>query len=479
MINALVSPESIRISNKPHRHGSSRRDCAGDQTEWASGGIVRLPPLPCAPLKNDLNPHQAPINQTSTITTMKVDAFQTKHILTLERLVGSNLLLPAIQRALDEDVVHEIVDIQKRNLHTLGTFLFLGDIVVTQTTECETETASGTTKWILVDGQHRFAAIQRIYMLQPTYEISVLVIRVQPPALTMEDVFICLNKSRPVPKHIIDSTLEISKRNLLDDFKAAFMKKFKVYLSKSTQPRKPNVHIDALLDTIASEEGRDMRNKLHSGDRIFKYMLWVNTNQWKHRLDQKTQDICCQKQPHCPLFICADRENDWIDRVDWMDSFLQDTGILPKSSSTLPPIATTINTQYHHQQQQHHQPQHQQQQPQHQQQQHQYQHPQNPHHQKQQPDQHKKKKRHIPKAIKQQVWENHFGTNQTKGPCPCCQIAIVSCFRFDAGHIVSEANGGSTMVSNLLPICSSCNNSMGTMNMNEYVAQFYGRTLMS
>ena len=40
---------------------------------------------------------------------------------------------------------------------------------------------------------------------------------------------------------------------------------------------------------------------------------------------------------------------------------------------------------------------------------------------------------------------------------------------FNCGHIVAEANGGDTIVSNLKPICQNCNSSMGTKNMKEFM----------
>ena len=41
--------------------------------------------------------------------------------------------------------------------------------------------------------------------------------------------------------------------------------------------------------------------------------------------------------------------------------------------------------------------------------------------------------------------------------------------RFDCGHVISENEGGGQEIINLRPICSGCNNGMGTMNMIEYV----------
>ena len=45
--------------------------------------------------------------------------------------------------------------------------------------------------------------------------------------------------------------------------------------------------------------------------------------------------------------------------------------------------------------------------------------------------------------------------------------------KFDCGHMTAVANGGSNDISNLKPICSSCNKSMGTKNMDDFKKEFY------
>jgi hypothetical protein len=48
--------------------------------------------------------------------------------------------------------------------------------------------------------------------------------------------------------------------------------------------------------------------------------------------------------------------------------------------------------------------------------------------------------------------------------CFCCEDIEITQITFECGHIISEFHGGETNVDNLLPICSTCNNSMGTEN---------------
>ena len=69
------------------------------------------------------------------------------------------------------------------------------------------------------------------------------------------------------------------------------------------------------------------------------------------------------------------------------------------------------------------------------------------------------------------VWRREFGENDT-GVCPIsfCNVILKTGVKngFQCGHIQSEYNGGVTEVSNLRPICSGCNQSMGKTNWGNW-----------
>ena len=52
------------------------------------------------------------------------------------------------------------------------------------------------------------------------------------------------------------------------------------------------------------------------------------------------------------------------------------------------------------------------------------------------------------------------------------ETSLIDNMSFDCGHIVSEKDGGTQEITNLRPICSACNNSMGTQNMIEYIKTY-------
>lgn len=78
-------------------------------------------------------------------------------------------------------------------------------------------------------------------------------------------------------------------------------------------------------------------------------------------------------------------------------------------------------------------------------------------------------KKNIPKSIRNLVWNNYIGEKRGNGLCKCCKKKTISQMDFDCGHIISEYNGGKTIVKNLIPICKLCNASMGRINMHDFI----------
>lgn len=82
------------------------------------------------------------------------------------------------------------------------------------------------------------------------------------------------------------------------------------------------------------------------------------------------------------------------------------------------------------------------------------------------------KKQQIPKHIKTIIWNTYIGEDIMKHKCLCCKRVNIRITEFDAGHIISEKDGGTLEINNLRPICSACNHSMGSMNMIEYIKKY-------
>ena len=70
----------------------------------------------------------------------------------------------------------------------------------------------------------------------------------------------------------------------------------------------------------------------------------------------------------------------------------------------------------------------------------------------------------IPKMIRGEVWKEYNG-HSVYGSCYCCKRTLDVFDTWNAGHVVPYSQGGPNTVTNLRPICQSCNQSMGTENL--------------
>lgn len=80
--------------------------------------------------------------------------------------------------------------------------------------------------------------------------------------------------------------------------------------------------------------------------------------------------------------------------------------------------------------------------------------------------------RNLPATIRNTVWNEYIGKTTKIGNCFCCEHEVISFANFECGHVESFANGGSSSIDNLRPICSLCNKSMGKRNMKEFMEEF-------
>jgi hypothetical protein len=74
----------------------------------------------------------------------------------------------------------------------------------------------------------------------------------------------------------------------------------------------------------------------------------------------------------------------------------------------------------------------------------------------------------ITQSFRQAIWLKYCGENY-KYACLCCNSNEISVYNFECGHILSKKNGGKISMDNIIPICSFCNRSMGSMHMFKYI----------
>jgi 5-methylcytosine-specific restriction endonuclease McrA len=84
----------------------------------------------------------------------------------------------------------------------------------------------------------------------------------------------------------------------------------------------------------------------------------------------------------------------------------------------------------------------------------------------------KRKKQSIPKNVRIIIWNHYIGEDIIKHKCLCCKKVTITNTNFEVGHVQSEKHGGMHEINNLRPICGSCNHSMGTENMIDFVVKY-------
>jgi hypothetical protein len=81
-------------------------------------------------------------------------------------------------------------------------------------------------------------------------------------------------------------------------------------------------------------------------------------------------------------------------------------------------------------------------------------------------------KKSISATMRRKVWDEYIGKKIGEAKCLCCKMTDITQLTFHCGHIIPECKGGELTLSNLKPICSNCNSSMGTINMNDFMKTF-------
>ena len=81
-------------------------------------------------------------------------------------------------------------------------------------------------------------------------------------------------------------------------------------------------------------------------------------------------------------------------------------------------------------------------------------------------------KKSISATMRRKVWDEYIGKKIGEAKCLCCKMTDITQLTFQCGHIIPECKGGELTLSNLRPICSNCNSSMASMNMDDFMKTF-------
>lgn len=264
----------------------------------------------------------------------------------------------------------------------------------------------------LIDGQHRMLAYDRLSREDAHHTLMISIDYYHCSCVeVMESVYKLVNTCTPndISRMGVD-TFKIKRE--IEDF---FKKQFGSYLKTTSKPVAPNISLDGLnakldsIDLTVFKFGEFVKyiielNKFYSLCTQEQFKKWF--------VDTKAIGVIQQKENR--MYIGLYRNYEWVDKIVRLHSL----------RNADPDCALTFASMEHM----------------------------NIAH-----------RVTIPKIVRKKVWN----CDRTEQLCFCCKDTI-SYDNFESGHIISVAKGGLTTLTNLRPICSTCNMDMGTKNMDEY-----------
>ena len=339
----------------------------------------------------------------------------------IKELLNQKIIIPNEQRIRDDDKVKEIIKYQD-NYYKSGKncFNFLGCINIHY---CEEDG-----KNYLVDGQHRFKAMDILYKKNnyKNFYVFVEIIKVNNKAELIENYKI-INKNTELPEFPDDVN-----KNLVDNVCKYFFSEYPNIWTLNKRNIRPKLNKNQFQEGVAF-----LYSKLHASnikiedvEDLKKIIITKNEEMSIWSEDSYAKQIRKLKKLNIYLNDC-NKNNFYLGMYnfvneeycyDWVkDIIKQKTGELLKKEK-------------------------------------------------------KKRKKTIPKTLRKQVWKK-INNDKTSAVCFCCKINKFDYMdSWECGHIVSEFNGGTTTIDNLRPVCSSCNKSMGTQNMDVFIEKYYNVT---
>ena len=323
----------------------------------------------------------------------------------------NDIIIPYSQRLGDSNKVQEILEYQKGyKLKNDGKYNFLGVINL--------HFCLQNMKYYLVDGQHRFEAISSLVSELEDFDIVIEVVEIEKTEDLIEN-YNLINKNTPLPE-LNENINKLAHQMVFQYFEDKFNKK--VWKS-SNNPRRPYLkknHFQEAISYLMDKLKIDDHNKIiklidEHNKRVSKWDLNRIGNMKNLKDPEKTLELCEDLECYLGLFPHTTDEYHYR----WINDIIRiETGVETKSKV-------------------------------------------------------KKIKKTIPKQLKKEIWNRFIGEDKGNYNCLVCNNIKISQMGFVVGHIVAESLGGSNTIDNLRPICKECNASMATMNMEEYVKEYY------
>jgi hypothetical protein len=269
-----------------------------------------------------------------------------------------------------------------------------------------------TRELFVIDGQHRFEAIK---LINTTISVPVSVEYVIVDTMTeLRENYNLINKNTPLPE--FPETID---KAIPETVAVYFRERYPTIWSKSSRARRPHIYFDFFQEALGVLV--DKMEITHAND-LQRIVEQYNTKMigWNPEQYPDANDGMTAKCRETGMYLGIYPHNSDEYRYDWVKEILRtEIGLIVKK---VPKVGG---------------------------------------------------KKTIPKKVKEDSWNRYVGNKRSEVLCICCRTTVITPFTFHAGHMISEANNGQTIVDNIRPICSACNLSMGARNMLDFIVAHY------
>lgn len=331
-------------------------------------------------------------------------------LISFNDLLSQIIIKPGEQRIVDKDKVNEIVELQDKYYKKNKCFNFLGLINI----HCCIENNNN----YLVDGQHRYYAIEELYKQNYNELVRIEIVIVK----TMSELkfnYTMINKNTELPEFPESINKDIPKK-----IAQYFFNKYDGVWKSKGRPNRPYIHKNRFQEAIGYLVLK-LPNK--NIEQIKQYIINKNNEMKEWSIESYISKIRKIKK-WGDYKKKSDKFQFWLGMYNqtseeyiyqWVQEIIQTkTGFVIKKRK-------------------------------------------------------KNRKKNIPRTLKKKVWEKYIGDN-IKSLCLCCKTNEINYIdNWSCGHVIAEANGGDLSIDNLRPICIPCNLSMNTMNMNDFIEKYY------
>lgn len=340
--------------------------------------------------------------------------------------------VPEFQRIVSLHNVNEIVNFQLDHKRKKGYFFYLSTISL----------IVYNNKYYLCDGQHRYESIKQLYMdyghnVEAFYEIT--------KAENKEHVysiFKLINKNTPLPDIEFESP---SQKRMLKDICDYFQKNYMKIWSKAKDEnrgsRRPHMSYNHFQKAIMF-----LLDNLNDKYTVNQYIEFIKNrnNIIKNRNLENLNNVTLKMKEKATswdfyLGLYTFDEKKSYGYIWTKEIFENLEGVKPKSFYVIPDDCDNDENQVVK----------------------------------------KYKKKKIPKSLRDKCWNTYVGETHSQCYCICCGSNIIKMQQYECGHIISEKDGGKINIENLMPICSTCNKSMGAQNMEIYIEEYHPEQLES